>query len=302
MARLITVFGATGRQGTPIVNALLQKGFKVRAITRNPDSEKAKILKAAGADTVKGDLNDAATIKTAVHGAYGVFVVTDFWELFNQNKETAFDDEVAQGKAVADACKEAGVEHVVYSGLDSVKDAIGKFCPPLDSKAAVEKYLDQIGVPNTSVRYPFYFENFLVFLPQEQEDGTFVMTWPADGPMYAISVEDGGPIVASIFSNPGEFIGKKIGIATDNLTMHDYAAMMSKATGKTIKYNQVSPDVYAQFPFPQAEALAVMFQFFKSGKMQRDINFTRQVNPNAQNFEKWAVKNKDKLLEKLSAI
>ena len=302
MARLITVFGATGRQGAPIVNALLQNGFKVRAVTRNPDSKKAKILKATGADTVKGDLNNAATIETAVHGAYGVFLVTDFWELFNQNKETAFDEEVAQGKAVADACKKAGVEHLVYSGLDPVKDAIGKFCPHLDSKATVEKYLDQIGVPNTSVRYPFYFENFLFFLPQKQEDGTFVSTWPMDGPLYAISVEDGGPVVASIFSNPGEFIGKKIGVAIDKLTMHDYAAIMSKVTGKTIKYNQVSLEVYAQFQFPGAKILAVMFEFFNSGKMQRDINFTRQVNPNAQNFEKWAVMNKDKLLEKLSAI
>ena len=84
--------------------------------------------------------------------------------------------------------------------------------------------------------------------------------------------------------------------------MHDYAAIMSKVTGKTIKYNQVSLEVYAQFQFPGAKDLAVMFEFFNSGKMQRDINFTRQVNPNAQNFEKWAVMNKDKLLEKLSAI
>ena len=298
MAKLITVFGATGSQGNSIVNALLQGGFKVRAVTRNPDSEKAKVLKAAGADAVKGDLNDAASIAAAVQGVYGVFLVTDFWGLFRQNQETAFDIEIAQGKTVADACKAAGVQHVVYSGLDPVKDLIGIDCPHFDSKATVEKYLDEIGVPNTSVRYPFYFDNFLVVPPQKQEDGSFVMTWPMDGPMYAISVADGGPFVAACFKNPEKSLGKKVGIAGDKLTFHEYAAIISKVSGKTVKYNQVSPEDFSKFPFPEADDYAAMFQFFGSGKMERDVTLTQRLNPKTQDFEQYAAANKEKF-EKL---
>lgn len=301
MAKLITVFGATGAQGNYIVSALLQSGFKVRAVTRNPDSEKAKALKNAGADPVKGDLNDAASIAAAVQGVYGVFLVTDFWGLFQQNQETAFDIEIAQGKSVADACKKAGVKHVVYSGLDPVKDAIGIDCPHFESKAIVEKYMDEIGVPNTSVRYPFYYDNFIGMMPpQKQDDGTFAITLPADAPMYAISVADGGPAVASVFSDPGEYIGKKIGIAGDKLKLEEYATIMSKVSGKTVKFNQVPPEVFAKFPFPGADDIAAMFQFFNSGKMERDITLTRRLNPKTQDFEQYATENKEKFEKVLS--
>jgi len=297
MAKLVTVFGATGSQGNSVVSALLQHGYKVRAVTRNPDGEKAKALKATGADVVKGDLNDAATIETAVQGAYGVFLVTDYWGLFSQNQETAFDIEVAQGKAVADSCKQAGVKHVVFSGLDPAQDAIGKFCPHLESKAIVEKYLDEIGVPNTSVRYPFYFENFLGMLaPQKKDDGIFELTLPVDVPMHGMCVDDGGQVIVAVFTNPGEYIGKKIGISGDKLTMYEYAATMSKVSGKTVKYNQVPTEVYSKFPFPGAVDLAIMFEFFNSGKVQRDIDLTRHLNPKALNFEQWATMNKDRLL------
>ena len=300
MAKLVTVFGATGSQGKSVVSALLQNGFKVRAVTRNPDGEKAKALKTTGAGVVKGDLNDAASIAAAVQGAYGVFLVTDYWGLFRQNQETAFDIEIAQGKTVADACKKAGVKHVIFSGLDPVQDAIGKFCPHLESKAIVEKYLDEIGVPNTSIRYPFYFDNFLDRTPpQKQDNGTFVITLPMDGPMYAISVDDGGPVIVAIFNNPGEYIGKKIGISGDKLTIHEYAAIMSKVSGKTVKYNQVPTEVFAKFPFPGADDLAIMFEFFNSGKIQRDIDLTCYLNPKTLNFEQWATVNEDKLFETL---
>ncbi len=79
MAKLITVFGATGKQGGAVARALLAtKGFQVRAVTRNPDSEVAKALKTAGAEVVKADLSDAASVETAVQGTYGVFLVTDY--------------------------------------------------------------------------------------------------------------------------------------------------------------------------------------------------------------------------------
>ena len=122
-ARLITVYGATGQQGGPIASALLASGFAVRAVTRNPDSEKAVALKKAGAEVVKGDLDDRSTIDAAVAGAYGVFLVTDYFDHYPflhrvHDDKVAEEEEVAQGKAVADASARAGVKpeakHIVH--------------------------------------------------------------------------------------------------------------------------------------------------------------------------------------------
>ena len=299
MARLITVFGATGAQGSPIVHSLLAGGFKVRAVTRNPDSEKAKALNAAGAEVVKGDLENIPSVEAAVKGAYGVFYVTNFWELFGRNQETAYDKEIEQGKAVANVCKQAGVKHVVYSALDAVKEKIGTLCPHYDSKAVVDKYLDEIGVPKTSVRYPFYFDNFITLSPKKQDDGSYVHTSCMDGPMDAISVADGGPIVAAVFSKPEEFIGKVVSISGDKLTLHEYMAIIGKVTGKTIRYQQVAVEVYAKFPFPGADDLAIMFDFFARGPPTYDLAITRKINSKTLRFEEWAEKNKEKLAASL---
>ena len=296
MAKLITVFGATGQQGGAVARGLLaREGFQVRGVTRNPDSEKARALKAAGAELVKADLGDSASIEAAVRGSYGVFLVTDYWGLFGrlQNEEKAKEEEIAQGKRAGDACKKAGVKHLVYSGLELVEDIIGKPCPHFDGKGIVEKYLDEIGVPNTSTRYPGFFENFATILaPQKQDDGMVSLTLPMDGPMDGISVEDAGPAVASIFASPDEFIGKKIGFSGDKLTIQQYMSILSKLTGKSIKYNQVTPEQFAQFPFPGAADLATMFDFYARGNPDRDIVLTKRLNPAVRTFEQWATDNK----------
>ncbi len=156
MSKLITVFGATGQQGGAVARALLAKGYTVRAVTRNPDSPKAKELQAKGAELVQvKNMDDVASLEAAIKGAYGVFLVTNFWGMFAENPETAYDREIAQGKAAGDLCKKLGVKPLVYSGLPYVKEIMGKPCPHLDSKGIVEKYLDENGIPNTSARYPF---------------------------------------------------------------------------------------------------------------------------------------------------
>ena len=297
MSKLVTIFGATGAQGGPVARALIARGgYRVRGVTRNPDSEKAKALKASGIEVVKANLDDATSVETAVQGAYGVFLITDYGGIFTklQDPEKAKEQEIAHGKLVGDACKKAGVKHLVYSGLEVVLDIIGKPSQHFDSKGAIEKYLDEIGVPNTSTRYSFYFENYATFMrPQKQDDGTFSITMPMDGPMDGISVEDAGEAVASVFTNPSEFIGKKIGLSGDKLTITEYMEILSKVTGKTIKYNQVTPDQFAQFPFLLAPDLAAMYDFYSRGNPDRDRVLTRRLNPKVRRFEEWATDNKE---------
>ena len=297
MSKVFTVFGATGQQGGAVARALLAKGRKVRAVTRNPDNVKAKELQAQGAEIVQvKNMDDTASLETAIKGAYGVFLVTNYWGLFGENQETAYDREVAQGKAVGDVCKKLGVEHIVFSGLELVKDIIGKPCPHFDGKGVIEKYFDEIRLPYTSTRYAYYFENFINFPPQKNDDGTYTMTWPIKGAMDGMGVEDAGPAVAAIFDNPGEYIGKKVGFSGDRLTLGENAAIISKVTGKTLKYNEVPYDVFAKFPFPGAEDIAAMFEFYDIGNPDRSVEKTRKLNPATLTFQQWAEKNKDKLL------
>ena len=99
MSKLIAVFGATGAQGGTVARNLLKKGFKVRGITRNPNSEKAEALRKLGAEVAKGNLDDNDSVRQVVEGAAGVFLVTNFWEGMDREKE------ISQGKRVTDACK-----------------------------------------------------------------------------------------------------------------------------------------------------------------------------------------------------
>ena len=219
-------------------------------------------------------------------------------------KGIAFSDciefrEVEQGKTVADACKAAGVQHVVYSGLEPVEEKFGKRCLEFDSKATVEKYLDDIGVPNTSVRYSSYFENFLIyFFPVRQDDGTYSITLPMDGPMDAMSVANGAHIVLAVFQNPQEYLGKRIGMSGDKKTIAEYAAIISSVTGKTVKYVQVSFEEFRNQPncmYPLAEELSIMFEFFSYGKPCYSEKLTRKIYPGFLNFQQWAEQNKEKL-------
>jgi uncharacterized protein YbjT (DUF2867 family) len=302
MAKLITVFGATGAQGGPVARALLKNGFKVRAVTRNPDGEKGQALKDAGAEVVKGNIDDSQSVRTAIQGADGVFYVTNFWELFFKDHTTAYESEIKQGKTVADVCKALGTKHIVYSGEEPVKEKIGKDVPHYDSKAEVEKYLDEIGLPNTSVRYPFYFENFISFFPpSKQKDGTLAVTLPMDGPMDAISVADGAHILLAVFQNPQEYLGKKVGISGDKKPVADYVASISNVVGKTVRYNQISFDEFRNQPNnPAADEMANSFEFFSYGSPSYNEQFTRKVYPGVLSFQQWAEKNKDVLIKTYS--
>ena len=290
MEKLITVFGATGQQGGTVARALKRSGtFKVRGVTRNPDGDKAKALQALGIEVVKASLDDPESIATAISGSYGVFSVTNYWEFMDKERE------IRQGISVADKCKLAQVKHVVYSGLESVKEITGWDCPHFDAKGEVEKYLDRVGIPNTSVRCSGYFQTFLSTIAgyQKQEDGSYIMTTCMQGSMYGVDIDDLGEVVVSVFKDPQTYIGKKIGVAGDHRTFEQLMDTVSKVTGKNIKIAKIPHEVFAKFPIPGADDIAAMFHFYDHGNPVRDIQLTKQLNPNTHSFQEWAEKNKD---------
>ncbi|XP_063285088.1 nmrA-like family domain-containing protein 1 [Pelobates fuscus] len=291
MTKIIAVFGATGAQGGSVAKALLEDGtFVVRAVTRDPSKPAALKLKEAGAEVVAADLDDKKSLEAALSGAYGAFVVTNFWEHFSKDKE------IAQGKLIADISKSLGLKHVVFSGLEDVKKQTGGKLEVLhfDGKGEVEVYFRSIGVPMTSVRLPSYYENLLTFFrPKKSDDGkTYTLSIPMGDVLFdGMSVADLGHVVASILKSPSEYAGKDIGLSTDKLTVEQYAAILSKATGKTIKDAKVSPDAYEKMGFPGAAELANMFRFNQMIP-DRDVSLTLKLNPKAKRFQQWAEENK----------
>lgn len=268
----IAILGATGQQGGAVADALLANGnAQVVALTRNPDSEKAKALQAKGAIVRQADLNDVTSLKGAFEGCDGAFVIANFWEDMN------VDTEMKQYKNATDALKATStIKHVIFSTLEEsvipgVTDDFkvlhdhetGKmYVPHFDGKHRAEKYFD--GLPTTFMVTSCYFENFTSFFTCfGNEDGSYTFTLPLgqDKQIPWTILPDLGYLVAGAFGQP-DLIGKRIGQASFYATGDELAGILSKVTGKTIKYNCVPWDVFASFDFPGADELAQMFELW----------------------------------------
>ena len=307
--KIIAVVGATGAQGGGLARALLEDGeFAVRAITRNVDSDKAKALAKAGAQVVTGNLDDAASMKEAFEGAYGAFCVTNFWEHFSADKEQA------QVRAMADAARATGLQHVVWSTLEDTRKWValsdnrmptlgGKWkVPHFDGKGEIDHVWTDLGVPTTFLLTSFYWENFIYFGmgPKPNPDGTLAITFPmGDRKLPGMGAEDIGRCAFGIFKRGREMIGKTIAVSGDQLSGAEMAAAMTKALGRKVVYNDVAPEVYRGFGFPGADDLGNMFQFKRDFNEYftsvRDVARSRELNPRLASFESWLAANGKKI-------
>jgi len=301
--KIITVFGATGAQGGGLVRAITSdtnSEFVARAVTREPNSDKAKALAALGAEVVYGDLGDAASVHKALEGAYGAFFVTFYWAHFSPEQEKK------EAALFAYAAKDAGIKHAVWSTLEDTRELfpiddnrmptlMDKYnVPHFDAKGESNKQFIAAGVPTTFLHASFYWDNFIFFGagPKRGEDGKLALTLPiGDAKMAGIGAEDIGKCAYGIFKNGKEYIGKYVGVAGEHLTGEQMATGLSKALGEPVVYNKISPAVYRSFGFPGADDLGNMFQVYDEfeEKMNdlRDVNASRQLNPELMNFEQW---------------
>jgi uncharacterized protein YbjT (DUF2867 family) len=291
--KTILVTGATGAQGGGVIRHLLKGGkFKVRCLTRKPESDRARALAQAGAEIVRGDLDDPESLQAAMKGCYGVFGVTNFWE--------HFEKESFHGKNLIDAVKETGIEHFVFSTLPyahKLSDWTLEV-PHFDLKAKLEDYARSLKLPATYAHVAFYYENFLYFFPPKlQEDGSYMIGFPqGETPLAAVGVEDVGGVVATIFERPGEFVDQTVGIVGDDLPCRKYAETMSRVLGKKIVYRYIPREVFAKLGFPGAEDLANMFEYNRLfiPNRQADLEQSLALYPAMQRFEPWLQANRDK--------
>ncbi|MGA7395270.1 MAG: NmrA/HSCARG family protein [Terrimicrobiaceae bacterium] len=309
--KIITVFGATGAQGGGLIRAILadkNSEFTVRAVTRDTNSDKAKELAGLGAELVQADVDDPASVNKALEGAYGAYFVTFFWAHFSAEKE------IAEARMFAEAAKKAGLQHAIWSTLEDTREFVplsdnrmptlhGKYkVPHFDGKGESDHFFTDAGVPTTFLLASFYWDNFIYFGagPKRGDDGKLALTLPiGDGKMAGIAAEDIGKCAYGIFKKGTAMIGKRIGIAGEQLSGNEMAEGLSKALGEPVLYNKVPAAVYRSFGFPGADDLGNMFQFYDEFEQTlnatRDVDRSRQLNPELMNFEQWLSKYASKI-------
>jgi len=309
--KIIAIVGATGAQGGGLARAILDDpdgGFRARALTRKPGSEKAAALAAGGAEVVAADLDDVESLKVAFDGAYGAYCVTNYWEHFSPGKE------LAQAANMAAAARAAGLEHVIWSTLedtrrwvplddDRMPTLMGEYkVPHFDAKGEANHLFADAGVPTTYLLTAFYWDNFIYFGmgPKAGEDGKLAITLPmGDAKLPGIAAEDIGRSAHGVFRKGAELVGKTQGIAGGHPTGAEMAASFSRALGREVVYNSVPPEVYRSFDFPGADDLGNMFQFKRDFNEYycgvRSLEESRALNPRLQSFDQWLDRNKERI-------
>ncbi|MFD9124835.1 NmrA/HSCARG family protein [Kitasatospora sp. NPDC059571] len=308
--KIITVFGATGQQGGGFARAVLadeSSAFTVRAVTRHPDSDHARELARLGAQVVQADMDDPATLGAAFEGAYGAYLVTNFWEHMSAEREKT------QALALANAAGHAGVQHAIWSTLEDTRACIpvddprmpvlqGSYSVPhFDAKAEADQFFTDAGVPTTFLRTTFYWENLLgAFSPQRGEDGTLQLVFPmGTSRLSGIAVDDIGRTALALLERGTDLIAATVSIAGEHLPLADMAAALTEAVGVPVQYRPLTPDAFRALGFPGADEAGNMFQFYADCEDRfttaRDLDAVRELNPQLQSFGTWLTAHADEL-------
>lgn len=305
--KLIAVLGATGAQGGGLARAILSEPageFAVRALTRDPNTPTARELAGLGAEVVRADVDDPASLRTAFSGAHGAFCVTFFWAHLSPERE------LAEARGIAEAARDAGVRHAIWSTLEDTRKRVplsdprmptlqGRYkVPHLDAKGEADRFFAEAGVPTTYLLTSFYWDNFIHFGvgPKRGPDNQLALTLPmGNAKLPGIAAEDIGRCALGVFRKGADLVGKHVGIAGEHLTGAEMAAALSRALGEPVRYQDVSPDVYRGFGFPGADELGNMFQFKRDFERDfcgaRNPEVARSLNPSLLTFEAWLARN-----------
>ena len=274
----VLVGGATGQQGGAVARLLLEKGHRVVALTQKPESESAARLRQAGAEVAVGSFDDRSSLERTMRGIDAVYTMSTSFE-------AGTEAETRQGIAVADAASSAGVAHLVFSSVGSANQKTG--IAHFESKYEVEQHIRELGIPHTIVGPVYFFENaFNLFVLPGLRQGVLAMALPADRLLQQITVRDIAAFAVLALENRDSLAGRRIDIASDELTGDQVARIISKASGRAIEYVQTPLEQVRSM----SEDFALNMEWLIDVGYSVDIPGLRREFPEIawENFEAWA--------------
>jgi uncharacterized protein YbjT (DUF2867 family) len=269
--RIILVTGATGRQGGTVYRQLQTKGYKVRALVRDPNSSQARQLMGYGQEVFQESLDDPDSLIRAMEGVYGVF-----------SMQPHSANETQQGVAVIEAAKRQGVSHFVYSSVGSANEETD--IPHFESKISVEKHLLSSGLLYTILRPVFFMENWHRGFGAWIRNGQLQQPLSPTTKLQMIAVDDIGAFAVLAFEHPDEWKNRTFSLAGDELSMQQIADAFSRVNAQDVKYVQVSWD---QFGKTMGQELTVMYHWFEEKGFHFNIEEVRREYPPAHSFDQW---------------
>ena len=273
--RTILITGVTGHQGGATARALHGSGFRLRGLTRKPDSEQAKAAAREGVEIVKGDLDDEATLRKALTGVWGVFGVQNTWEAGVEREEV-------QGKRLATLARNAGVEHYVYSSVGSAHRRTG--VPHFENKWRIEETVRSLGFASHVILRPVFFMENLV-APYSLNGNTLTSALASTTKLQMIAVADIGWFGARAFTHAEALNGRALDLAGDVRTMREAADVLTKALARSITYVQGSIDQVRQY----SPDTALMLEWFERVGYDADVaGLEREFGRSLTKLQDWA--------------
>ena len=277
---VVVVTGATGRQGGAVARHLLDDGWQVRAVTRQPEGLAAAALAALGADVVRADMMNKGELTNAFRDAYGVYSVQNFMP-------GGTDLEIAQGKNVADAAKAVGVQHVVYGSAGTGASDTG--IPSWNSKLTVESYIRDLGLPLTVLRPNAFME-----LMTDKDFYPAVSTWSLmprlmgqNRPIGWICTDDLGAIAARAFADPARFVGIDLSVSSDVRSIAQCREMWREVYGRPPRRFPMPVWMFRRFV---GSDLITLWSWLRMGQVDFDPSETRSLLPAALTVRQWLLR------------
>jgi uncharacterized protein YbjT (DUF2867 family) len=275
--QVIVVTGATGRQGGAVARRLVAEGWRVRAVTRSPDSKAARRVAALGAEVVRADMADADAMRSVCAGAHGVFSV--------QNSMTSgAEGEAVQGRNVVDAAVGAGVLHLVYGSAGPGTPSTG--VSSWDVKLEVADYARSRGVPLTVLRPMAFME-----LMTDKDLYPQVAAWHLMPKLVGegrtipwLSADDVGAIAVRAFGDPTTYVGADLALAADMRTLGECRAIWRRETGRNPRRFPMPVWLFERFVGPD---LTRMWRWLATHDIDVDPAETRAHCPTALTVEQF---------------
>ena len=299
---LVTVVGALSKQGRSVARSLLQSGrYRVRALTSRTDAPEAQNLARQGAELVVAplELGHAKDFVSAFQGSEGAFLITPGIVPAAMHADTR---EAELGKQQADAAVEAGVRHLVFTGLENVDKITRskKWAPHFTDKARVEEYIRTLPVASSFVYLAFFYTNLVEYYQPRMDGDTLVFPIYLPGDFRAPFVDPltaAGPAVLEIFDNPDKYAGQSMPVIGDIISPNEMVETFSRVTGKKAAYSSAFTREQLLSHFPAFadkgafvdESIGMVEYAVEHGyfRKDRDLSWSRRVNPDSLTWEQF---------------